>query len=219
MYSLTRNCALVLAVALVLCAAVAGAEEAPRLDGVKLQPTSGDTNTLFTFLIVYHGATTPTTRLLYLDTKSYAMTSCGAAPMGGTMYRYQTKLTAGTHKYRFRFVAGTQTVLAPGPAETNWYTSFSVKQGATFSLAGVVTCDGVGLAGVGLRLTRPGDLPVIARTDSTGHYTVKGLAPGTWCVTPSLTGFTFTPTAANVALPPSKTNCNFTATRVRQRSS
>jgi hypothetical protein len=195
------------------CAASIGGATTPSLYGPLLSPSSGDTSTLFTFLITCRSDSAPTTRLLYLDDKSYTLTSCGAAPMGGTMYRYQTKLTAGTHKYRFSFVVGTQTLLSPGPADTNWYTSFSVKQAATFSVSGVVRCNGAGLSSVTLRFTRPNTAAVHTKTDSQGKYTMTGLAAGTWTVTPSLYGFTFTPDHANVTLPPSSTTCNFTATR------
>jgi hypothetical protein len=121
----TRNTGLVvlaacLAALLATSVRSVSAADETSLSGVKLMPSSGDTNVLFTFMIVYRGTAAPTARDLYLDSKCYAMKSAGAAPGGGIMYTYQTKLAAGTHKYRFRFLVGTVNLFMPGtPARTS----------------------------------------------------------------------------------------------------
>jgi hypothetical protein len=206
--------AIALAMLLLSCAAVTFADEAPKLDRVGLMPTSGDTNTPFTFMIVYHGPASPASHNLYLDSKCYVMDYAGAAPLSGVMYVYHTRLTAGTHKYRFRFKTGTQELLMPGPDANGWYTSLKVADIPTFTVSGTVTCEGKPLSGVGIKLTKQGAASIGARTDSQGRYTAKGAGPGTWSVTPSMTGFTFDPPARGVTVPPSGTNCDFTATRL-----
>jgi hypothetical protein len=215
----TRNTGLVvlaacLAALLATSAGSVSAADETSLSGVKLMPSSGDTNALFTFMIVYRGTAAPTARDLYLDSKCYAMKSAGAAPGGGIMYTYQTKLAAGTHKYRFRFLVGTVNLFMPGPAATDWYTSPNIVQAKSFTISGIVRCDGAGLPGVGIRLTKQGTTAVTTRTDSQGRYTVKGLAPGTWRVTPSLSGYTMAPDYITRSLPPDTTTCDFAATRV-----
>ena len=206
--------AIALATLLVSCALAALADETPKLDRVGLMPTSGDTNTQFTFMIVYHGPASPASHDLYVDSKCYAMSYAGAAPLSGVMYVYHTKLTAGTHKYRFRFKTGTQELLMPGPDASGWYTSLKVADVPSFTVSGTVTCDGKPLSGVGIRLTKQGAAAIGTRTDSQGRYTAKGAGPGAWTVTPSMTGFTFAPSSRVVTVPPNGTNCDFTATRV-----
>ncbi len=40
-----------------------------------------------------------------------------------------------------------------------------------------------------------------ATTSSTGAYTISGLANATYTVTPSLTGYTFSPASSSVTVP------------------
>ena len=65
------------------------------------------------------------------------------------------------------------------------------------SIAGVTISDGVGHT---------------ATTDSNGNYTIIGLVAGTYTVTPSKGGYTFSPTARSVTVPPDATGQDFTGT-------
>jgi hypothetical protein len=62
----------------------------------------------------------------------------------------------------------------------------------THSISGQVTLDNAGLPGVTMELT--GASSGNAITDASGNYTFDNLANGSYTVTPSLTGFTFSPT-------------------------
>ncbi len=48
-----------------------------------------------------------------------------------------------------------------------------------------------------------------ATTDSNGNYTLSGLAAGTYTVTPTMSGYTFSPTALIATVPPNATGQNF----------
>jgi subtilisin family serine protease len=66
----------------------------------------------------------------------------------------------------------------------------------TYSISGSVTADsGTGLAGV---VVSAGG--VSATTSSTGSYTLGGLANGSYTLTPSLSGYTFTPASRSVTV-------------------
>jgi len=78
----------------------------------------------------------------------------------------------------------------------------------TNTIAGKVSySDGVPASGVTLR-TNTG---LITSTDSAGNYNFSSLPNGTYTITPSKPGFTFTPGSSTVAVPPDQLNQNFTA--------
>lgn len=82
--------------------------------------------------------------------------------------------------------------------------------GSTFTISGTVTLNGAGLQGVTVTAGTKS-----ATTAANGAYTITGLSAGTYTVTPSLSGYTFSPTSASVTI----TNANisgkdFTATAV-----
>jgi hypothetical protein len=86
-------------------------------------------------------------------------------------------------------------------------TYVTVGPPTSYSLSGTVTSGGNGLAGVTLTAGTAS-----ATTNGAGAYTIAGLANGTYTVTPTLTGYSFTPgsssqtvTGANV------TGVNFSA--------
>jgi alpha-tubulin suppressor-like RCC1 family protein/pimeloyl-ACP methyl ester carboxylesterase len=88
--------------------------------------------------------------------------------------------------------------------------------------------DVVGLSGgttssISGRVTDAGNNPIsgvtvsdgtghTATTDGDGNYTLSGLAAGTYTITPSKSGYTFSPTSRNVTVPPDATGQNFTGT-------
>lgn len=79
---------------------------------------------------------------------------------------------------------------------------------STNTIAGKVSySDGVPAAGVTLR-TNTG---LVTSTDSAGNYNFISLPDGTYTITPSKSGFTFTPGSTTVAVPPDQLNQNFTA--------
>ncbi|MDH4275722.1 MAG: carboxypeptidase regulatory-like domain-containing protein, partial [Gammaproteobacteria bacterium] len=70
---------------------------------------------------------------------------------------------------------------------------------ATYALSGrIIKSNGNALSGVTIALT--GAATRSATSDSNGDYSIPGLSPGDYVVTPSLTGYTFTPTKQTVAV-------------------
>jgi hypothetical protein len=69
---------------------------------------------------------------------------------------------------------------------------------ATVTITGTVTSlpGGAALSGATVRTT--GSAQVATATDATGHYTLTVPAPGSYAVSASLTGCSFTPTTANL---------------------
>ena len=70
---------------------------------------------------------------------------------------------------------------------------FVATGSATYTISGTVTYGGSGLAGVTITLS--GDDTGTTTTSSDGTYSLTGLSNGTYKVTPSLSGYTFSPTS------------------------
>jgi hypothetical protein len=84
--------------------------------------------------------------------------------------------------------------------------------GGTYSISGTVTTSG-GSALSGVTMALSGASPGTATTDSTGKYSFTGLANGTYTVTPSLPGYTFSPTSITVTISNGNVgSVNFTGT-------
>jgi uncharacterized repeat protein (TIGR02543 family) len=70
----------------------------------------------------------------------------------------------------------------------------------TYTVTGVVAVGGSGLAGV---TVTDGTRTVL--TDGTGTYTLTGVPAGTYVLTPTLTGYTFTPASTSITVSGSMT--------------
>ncbi len=91
------------------------------------------------------------------------------------------------------------------------FTATSVS-GGTYSLSGTVTTSG-GSALAGVTMALSGTASGTATTDTNGNYTFTGLVNGTYTVTPSLSGYTFSPSSATVTVSGANiTGVNFTGT-------
>ena len=89
----------------------------------------------------------------------------------------------------------------------------ATTSGTTYSISGKVTLSGSGLSGVTMTLSGSGS--ETTETDSSGDYTFSGLSNGTYTITPSKSGYTFTPVSKSVTISGSnKTGQNFTATAI-----
>jgi hypothetical protein len=93
--------------------------------------------------------------------------------------------------------------------------SFTIEAAPPFSASGLVTSGGAGLSGVTMTFSRVsgnGGIPASATTDTNGLWSQTGFQAGsTYSVTPSRTGYTFSPTYSNFSSGAS-TGLNFTAT-------
>jgi RHS repeat-associated protein len=93
------------------------------------------------------------------------------------------------------------TVAASGAVTMNASHTLTVTAtsgGGTYSIAGQVTSGGVGLSGVTLTLS--GAASGSVATDASGNYAFTGLGNGTYTVTPSKAGYTFTPSSQSVTV-------------------
>lgn len=80
----------------------------------------------------------------------------------------------------------------------------------TFSLSGWVTQSGAGLSGATVSLT--GSSSATTSTDAYGNYFFQGLPPGSYTVTPTLSGYTFEPEFSTISITNSnKEHNDFTA--------
>lgn len=92
--------------------------------------------------------------------------------------------------------------------QADGHDAYSAPMWVTFT--GSTTYSISGNAGTGGATVAAGSASVTA--DASGNYTIAGLPAGTYTVTASKTGCTFTPASLSVTLGPSATGKNFTAT-------
>ena len=87
-----------------------------------------------------------------------------------------------------------------GTAVVNTYSiSGQVTDDSSSPIGGVTISDGAGHS---------------TTTDGGGNYTLSGLAAGTYTITPSLSGYNFSPTSQQVTVPPNATGVDFTGTPI-----
>jgi hypothetical protein len=77
-------------------------------------------------------------------------------------------------------------------------------------ISGTVTGD----VQVGVTITLSGNASETTTTDDPGNYSFTGLSNGTYTVTPSLSGYTFSPSSKSVTISGANQTANFTATAV-----
>ena len=105
---------------------------------------------------------------------------------------------------------GTYSYHALDVTSNTWSTTvtFVVEAPATYSVSGYVTdSSNVGLAGVTIT-----DGTRNAATDSSGNYTLSGVPSGSYTLTPSLNGYSFSPASLSVSVSGNVTGQNFTGT-------
>jgi len=136
--------------------------------------------------------------------------------------QYNAKPTSSTYACR-PYSGGTtaETCTQASPSAGTWWAgvygyaagSFTVTGtyvlgGSTYSISGTVS--GATASGVTMNLT--GAATASATTDASGNYTFSNLANGSYTVTPSKSGYTFSPTSIAVTLSgANQTGKNFTA--------
>ena len=93
--------------------------------------------------------------------------------------------------------------------------SSSTTTPTTFSISGTVS----GAVSSGVTITLSGTSSATTQTDANGNYSFSSLANGTYTVTPTLTGYTFTPTSSTKTVSGSSiTAVDFVATIVTANS-
>ena len=76
----------------------------------------------------------------------------------------------------------------------------------TFSISGAIS----GMGGAGATVSLTGASSANTATDSSGNYSFTGLAAGSYAVTPSASGFSFTPPSQSVTITNANVTANFT---------
>ncbi|PDV98008.1 clostripain-related cysteine peptidase [Candidatus Chloroploca asiatica] len=121
-----------------------------------------------------------------------------------------TDVPYGTHVLTptlagYTFIPANRTITVSGDLDGQDFAATLL----TFPVTGRVTLDGVGLADVVIT-----DGTRSATTDSTGVYTLADVPYGTHVLTPTLAGYTFTPTTRTISVTEALRNQNFAATRL-----
>ena len=119
-------------------------------------------------------------------------------------------VTPGKPGYAFNPLNQSVTVSGANAASIN-FTAQSAA--ATYTISGTITVSGGGaLSGATVNLT--GDNTATVTTNASGVYTIAGLVNGAYTVTPSNSGYTFSPTSASVTIASGNQTANFTATAI-----
>jgi hypothetical protein len=125
-----------------------------------------------------------------------------------------TGLASGTYAvtpshtgYTFSPTSQTSTINGANVTGVNFTATAQV---GTFSISGTITPTAGGSEAT---VTLSGAAPTVTTANTSGNYTFAGLANGTYTVTPSNIGYTFSPVSQSVTVNgANKTGVNFTAT-------
>lgn len=116
-------------------------------------------------------------------------------------YSADIALTDGYHPVRLEYndISGPASVRLSWSGEPTSSISGRVTDGSGNPISGVTIADGAGHTAV---------------TDSSGNYVFSGLAAGTYTITPSKSGYVFSPASRAVSVPPDATAQDFVGTAV-----
>jgi hypothetical protein len=104
----------------------------------------------------------------------------------------------------YTFTFSNMAVKVNGASVTNTNFVATASSGSTYSIFGTVT----GAVQAGVLITLSGSTAGTTFTNASGNYSFSDILNGTYAVTPSLTGYTFTPSSASVTV----SGTNVTAT-------
>lgn len=122
-------------------------------------------------------------------------------------YHDHTYTAAGSYSVRL-------TVSGPGGSNTKTRNNYiTVSAPPTYPISGrVVNLNNNGISGVAITATGP--INKSTTTNSSGNYTLNGLAAGTYTITSSKSGYAFSPPSRTLSVPPNATGMNFTGTPI-----
>ncbi len=129
--------------------------------------------------------------------------------------RSGAKPTSSTYTCRPYSSSGNESCSATNPAAGTWWLGVYGYAAATYTVTGTYTLGGTtysiaGSAGTASATVTAGTKS--ATSDASGNYTITGLTAGTYTVTPSKSGCTFSPASLSVTVGPNATGKSFTAT-------
>lgn len=128
--------------------------------------------------------------------------------------QFNAKPTSSSYTCRPYTSSGNETCTATNPSAGRWWLGVYGYAAASYSLTATVqtaaaTYSIAGSAGTSGATVTAGTKS--ATSDASGNYTITGLAAGTYSVTASKTGCTFSPTSISVTVGPNATGKSFTA--------
>jgi hypothetical protein len=123
-------------------------------------------------------------------------------PQTGILSGTPTANSAGVYPLTVKAINGAL------PSGSQNFTLTVINAATGYSISGAVTLGGSGLSGVTVSTTGG-----TATTNTSGNYTISGLANGTYTITPTKNGYSFNPTTTSVTVNNANVaNKNFTAT-------
>jgi hypothetical protein len=210
--------------------AATSAGNSPQAVGVTLNVTSAPNLTVSPSSLTFNfqiGGTAPASQTVSVGSTGAALnytvttsTNSGGnwlspTPTSGTTPRTETVsvsttgLAAGTYTGRVS-IASTSAGNSPQAVGVTLNVTTTPPPPPTFSLSGNVSANG---SGASVNLSGPMTSQTTA--DSSGNFTFVSLVAGTYTVTPTKAGFTFSPTSQSATISSSNvTNVNFTASPV-----
>ncbi len=197
-------------------ATVSGGGDVPLTSGVGVSGSVAESAYVYYTIYVPSGATNLTVRLTGLsadiDLYDKAPSTAGGTATHPTTSTYTGRSwNSGTTSESLSHSSptyGTWSIAAYGYEAGSYTVTATVTTGTTtYSISGTITLNGSGLSGVTVTAGS-----ATATTGTTGAYTISGLANGTYTVTPSKRGYTFSPTNYSVTISGANvTGKNFTA--------
>jgi hypothetical protein len=129
--------------------------------------------------------------------------------------QFNAKPTSSSYTCRPYTSSGNETCTATNPSAGRWWLGVYGYAAGSFSVTatvvtGTTTYSIAGSAGTSGATVTAGTKS--ATSDASGNYSITGLAAGTYTVSASKTGCTFSPTSLSVTVGPNATGKNFTAT-------
>jgi hypothetical protein len=134
--------------------------------------------------------------------------------------QFNAKPTSTTYTCRPYGSTGNETCTQANPSAGRWWIGVYGYAGGGFTVTATVTggttttysiAGNAGTSGV-LVTAVSGATTKTATSDAASAYSIASLAAGTWTLTPSKTGCTFSPTTLSVTVGPNATGKNFAAT-------
>jgi vibriolysin len=128
--------------------------------------------------------------------------------------QFNAKPTSSTYTCRPYSSSGNETCTATNPSAGRWWLGVYGYAAASFSVTGTVQTSApaysiAGSAGTSGATVSAGSKS--ATSDASGNYTITGLTAGTYSVSASKSGCTFSPTSLSVTVGPNATGKSFTA--------
>ncbi len=181
--------------------------------------SSGDTALTSGVTLTGQSVAASAWKYYYIDVPSGA-TSLTFATTGATgdvdIYsQFNVKPTSSSYACRPYTSTGNETCTATNPSAGRWWLGVFGYAAGSYSVTATVqtaaaTYSTAGSAGTSGATVTAGTKS--ATSDTSNNYSISGLAAGTYTVTPTKTGCTFSPTSLSVTVGPNATGKNFTAT-------